>query len=83
MTPLSKEILKKISAKVYKRFPDFQGVKPAVKKRPQDESAEEFPPGYLLIYRKDVSGPGGQKITRLVRVVVTEAGKIEKISTSK
>ncbi|MBS1250933.1 MAG: hypothetical protein MAG431_02532 [Chloroflexi bacterium] len=83
MAKLEKEILKKISQKVYQRFPDFQGKKPKVKRRPKAENAKEFPPGHLLIYRKEVAGPDGQTITRLVRVVINEEGKIKKISTSK
>jgi len=83
MTTLAKDILTKISTKIYKRFPDFQGIKPTVKKRPKDKSTKEIPPGYLLVYKNEVTGPGGQKITRLVRVVTTEEGKIGKISTSK
>ena len=83
MTIPTKESLEKISKKVYQRFPDFEGIKPKIKKRPQDERTKEVSPGHLLLYEKEVSGPDGQKITRLVRVVITERGETLKMSTSK
>ncbi len=82
-TSFEKETLEKISAKIYKLFPDFQGIKPKIRKRPKDEKTGESPPGHLFIYRKEVTGPDGQPITRLVRVVISEEGKIGKISASK
>ncbi len=84
MTPLlEKELLEELSAKIYKKFPDFEKIKPKVKLRPKDEETGKSPPGYLLIYRKKAAGPDGQPIERIVRVILSESGKIKKISTSK
>jgi len=77
------EIVDKVSKKVYRKFPDFEGVSPKVKKRPQDKKTGEVPEGYLLIYQTKVSGPGGKEITRIVRAVADKKGNVEKLSTSK
>jgi hypothetical protein len=68
----------KISEEVYRKHPDFKGVKPKVAPREGEESSDT-----LLIYQKKVSGPGGKSINRIVRAVADESGKIKKISTSK
>lgn len=75
---LESKTIDRISQEVYQKHPDVKGVKPKVK--PQQGSSPE---GYLLIYQKKVSGPGGKKINRIVRAVVTEEGKLKKVSTSK
>ncbi|MCJ7715736.1 MAG: hypothetical protein MUO54_04355 [Anaerolineales bacterium] len=66
------------SQEVYKKHPDMKGVNPKVTPREGAKSTDT-----LLVYTKKVSGPGGKKINRIVRVVVDENGKVKKISTSK
>jgi hypothetical protein len=73
----SKEI-DRISTQVYQKYPDVKGIKPTVKNRGEGGSE-----GFLLTYKTKVAGPGGKKINRIVRAVVSEAGKLGKISTSK
>ncbi len=80
---LKSEIIDKVSKKVYRKFPDFKGVKPKVKKRPKDKKTGEVPDGYLLLFQTKVSGPGGKEISRIVRAVTDKKGNIEKLSTSK
>lgn len=80
---LKSEIVDKVSKKVYRKFPDFEGVKPKVKKRPKDKKTGEVPEGYLLLFQTRVSGPGGKEISRIVRAVTDKKGNIEKLSTSK
>jgi hypothetical protein len=75
---LKSKTIQEISEEVYRKHPDVQGVKPRVKER-QGSTSD----GYVLIYKTTVSGPGGKKINRIVRAVVTDKGKIKKISTSK
>jgi hypothetical protein len=75
---LKAKLIDKISTEVYRKHPDFKGVKPKVAPRKGVESADT-----LLVYQKKVSGPGGKSISRIVRAVVDENGKIKKISTSK
>lgn len=72
------KLIDKVSAEVYRKHPDFQGVKPKVTPREGASSNDT-----LLVYKKKVSGPGGKSIHRIVRAVADESGKIKKISTSK
>ena len=68
----------KVSAEVYRKHPDIEGVKPKITPREGSSSSDT-----LLVYQKKVSGPGGKSINRIVRAVVSEEGEIKKISTSK
>jgi hypothetical protein len=84
------ELIKTISKKVTKRFPEMIGVKPKIRKRPysqakssQQSNRIDEESTFLITYRKTVKGSNGNNIPRLVRVVVDRKGKIIKISTSK
>lgn len=72
------KLIDKISTEVYRKHPDFEGVKPKITPREGASSSDT-----LLVYQKKVSGPGGKSINRIVRAVADENGKIKKISTSK
>jgi hypothetical protein len=76
--PLKAKMIDKVSAEVYRKHPDIEGVKPTVTPREGSSSSDT-----LLVYQKKVSGPGGKSINRIVRAVVSEDGEIKKISTSK
>jgi len=78
---LKSDVVDKVSQRVYKKYPEFKGVKPKVKKRSQENNGG--PHGYLLLYRTQASGPGGKSITRIVRAVTDKKGNVKKISTSK
>jgi hypothetical protein len=76
--------IKKISAQIYRRFPEVTGVQPKVRSQPPGP-AETRPPSskrYLLIYHVLGSGPGGITLPRWVRVTADPEGRIIKISTS-
>ncbi len=72
------KMIDKVSSEVYRKHPDFEGVKPKITPREGGASNDT-----LLVYRKKVSGPGGKTINRIIRAVVDGDGKIKKISTSK
>lgn len=79
--------IKSIVAQVYRRFPEFNGSQPKVRLQtaPQAKSAPAKPT-YLLTFRstaKALSSSGEKSITRWVRVVASESGKIIKITTSR
>ena len=76
---LKSKIIDKVSREVYRKYPDFKGTKPKVKKR----SGGGGDQGYVLIYETKVEGPGGKTIPRVVRAVADEDGGISKLSTSK
>lgn len=75
---LTSKQIDEISSEVYRKYPDLTGVKPTVKNRGEGGSE-----GQLLIYKTKAAGPGGKKINRIVRAVVSKNGKLGKISTSK
>jgi hypothetical protein len=78
------KIINSIAKQVARQFPEMAGVQPKVtpqtaaadsQRQPKSRPAE---PTYLLTFQCQV-GP----IPRLVRVVVSESGKILKITTSR
>jgi hypothetical protein len=81
------ELVKIITKNIHRRFPNFNRVKPKVRKQPlPKEQREKIHPdkrNYLLTFKKNAVGPNGQVIPRWVRVVATPRGKIVKITTSK
>ena len=78
------KIIKLITEKVSRRFPEVSNVKPQVKKYlPPGKNAEEKSKNYLLLYKTKISAPGGHTIPRVVRVVTTPGGKIIKMTTSR
>jgi hypothetical protein len=79
-------LLKNVIAQIHRRFPEFAGAQPTVRQQnaPQPKSAGA-PSTYLLTFRSTArAGASGEKsIPRAVRVVVSEKGKILKITTSR
>jgi hypothetical protein len=71
-----------VSKEVYRRFPDFSGVKPKVQAQnsPDLASGEKT---YLLTYHQNAQLGSGKVLPRWVRVVADESGKILKLSTSR
>jgi len=80
-------ILKSVVAQIHRRFPEFAGSQPKV--RPQDTpqpKAIRAPQTYLLTFHSTAraqSVTGSKAIPRWVRVVVTERGRILKVTTSR
>lgn len=67
--------LSSICKQVYTKFPDFKGVRPKVKAQPGDTT--------LLVFQAKAETASGQPINRTVRVTVSAAGKITKMTTSR
>jgi hypothetical protein len=72
---MNAETLGKVCAQVYRRFPELAGKTPQVQERPGEQ--------FLLIFRGKAQAADGRAIAQTVRVVVTAAGKITKVSSSK
>ena len=66
--------LARINAEVYRRFPEFQGVKPQARKVDRNT---------LLTYRITIELADNKKLNRSMRVVVDDQDRIIKISTSR
>ena len=80
--------IESITKDIHRRFPEVAGIKPKVRKQPRPKSGQQKlskpdKQNYLLSFKANAKGPGGQVIPRWVRVVATPRGKIIKITTSK
>jgi hypothetical protein len=76
---MDSKIISAISSKIYRQFPEMKGIKPKVK--PQ-LSAKYAIPIFTLSFQSKVITNNGVSLSRWVRVVVDEQGKIRKITTS-
>ena len=79
---MEQKIVKNISEKVSKKFPEVSGKKPSVKRQPTPKS-QPSTETFLLVYKGSAVGPAGKNIPRQVRVVANASGKIIKMTTSK
>jgi hypothetical protein len=80
--PLSAAQIDAISRQVYGQFPELRGSRPVV----QAQAVAKTAGGsgrFVLVFKGDGRGPGGQAIPRIVRVVADERGRVVKISTSR
>lgn len=77
---MERDALARVSAEVTRSFPEMAGVRPSVRRQ---EAPRTGVPQYLLIYKGSGELPGGRTISRVVRVVADEDGRIVRISTSK
>jgi hypothetical protein len=71
-----------VRKQVYRRFPEFSGVRPKVQVQ-RTSSAKNDDKTYLLTFKTKASLPGKKSMSRWVRIVANENGKILKISTSR
>jgi len=69
-----------ICSQIYRRFPEVAGAKPRIQTQ---KTAAETDANYLLIFRGTSKTQDGKTMPRMVRVVVTERGKILKVTTSR
>lgn len=72
--------ISKVKKEVTRTYPEMVGSKPTVRKQEVNKSGREQ---YLLTFKGKADLPGGRKISRIVRVVADERGRILKMSTSK
>jgi hypothetical protein len=72
---MDKKLMTSICNQVYARFPEVKGTPP--KLQPFGESSQ------LLVFKGQVTAADGKSISRIVRVVITQDGKISKITTSR
>lgn len=79
---MNRNTIQTISKEVYRRFPDFKGIKPKVQaqKSPTGASGGKT---YLLTFHQNTHLAAEKVLPRWVRVVADEGGKILKLSTSR
>lgn len=86
---LDPKIIKSVSDRVYKRFPEVSGAKPNIRKQTSGQKSKQSGRSanpiynYLLIFKGKVDLGNGKKMDRRVRVVVDNKGKIIKMTTSR
>lgn len=82
------KIVKSVTNKVYRQFPEMAGVQPKIRNQVTSAMKSKpagpgYPATYLLTYQTKVQIPGANRmLPRWVRVVVNSQGKIIKITTS-
>ncbi len=74
---MSDELVTKVSRQVTKTFPEMRGVRPTVRRDSADKAR------FTLTFKGKADLPGGKKLSRIVRVVADERGRIIRISTSR
>lgn len=81
------KLVKTITTQIYRRYPEFEGCRPKVRRQaPAQAKSESRPETYLLTYTQKVqvnSAAGPRTLTRSLRVVTDANGKILKITTSR
>jgi hypothetical protein len=72
------EILSKVCAQVYSKYPEVNGIRPKV-----HAQAKVGGTNHLLIFAGNAKSSSGKVLPRVLRVVVSDDGKIIKVTTSK
>ena len=75
---MEKGTIQKVSRQVVRTFPEMDGVAPTVRAQPGGDASQ-----FLLTYKGKAALPGGKSLTRIVRVVADDRGRILRISTSR
>jgi len=75
---MEKVTIQKVSRQVLRTFPEMDGVVPTVRSQPGGDAGQ-----YLLTYKGKAALPGGKSLTRIVRVVADDHGRILRISPSR
>ncbi len=76
---MKRETVTHIARQVVRTFPEMEGVTPTVRSQEGGRGAEVF----LLTFKGRAALPGGKTLSRIVRVVADDAGRIIRISTSR
>lgn len=76
---MEKGTIQKVTRQVLRTFPEMDGVAPTVRAQPGGNDSALV----LLTYKGKAALPGGKSLTRIVRVVADERGRILRISTSR
>jgi hypothetical protein len=81
------KLLKQVVTEVYDRYPEFAGCRPKVRLQTNSQGKPAAdPPNYLLTFKGSAaarSATGTKSISRYLRVVVDQQGKIIKVTTSR
>jgi hypothetical protein len=73
-------LISKIQRHVARSYPEMKDAKPSVKRKGGTGDGEER---FQLTFKAQAEVPGGRKMSRVVRVVADEHGKVLRMSSSK
>jgi hypothetical protein len=77
---MKQEAIEKVNRKVSKQFPELGSIRPTVRSQSKSSNSKQK---FTLTYKGKATLPNGRTMSRIVRVVADETGKIVKMSTSK
>jgi hypothetical protein len=77
--PVEPALISKLTQSVSRQYPEMASVKPSVRKQSKPGGGSQF----LLTYKGKAQLPGGRTMSRIVRVVADENGRLIRMSTSK
>lgn len=81
---MNERLITNVCREVYRRFPEMRGTRPKIQSYGSAKANAANPsPKFLLIFRGKGESNEHQTIPYAVRVVVTEQGKIIKMSMSR
>jgi hypothetical protein len=77
---MKQEAIEKVSRKVSKQFPELNSTRPSIRSQSNKGHSKQR---FTLTYKGKATLPNGRMMSRIVRVVADEHGKVLKMSTSK
>lgn len=80
---MNAELLNQITKQIHRRYPEFDGIRPKARVQKPPEGARNPAKTYLVTFSKKVTLGDGNIMTRNLRVVTDENGKIIKVTTSR
>jgi hypothetical protein len=81
---LNSSQIENISRQIYRQFPEVRDARPMIQNQAGAKAAGiGGTDQYVLTFRGSGQGPGGRTISRIVRVVADDRGKVLKVSTSR
>ncbi|MBN1536219.1 MAG: hypothetical protein JW908_05765 [Anaerolineales bacterium] len=81
---LSPDIIKSVTNQIHKKYPEFAGVAPKIRRQPLPKGTEAANQTlFLFTFNTSARAVSNVTIPRSVRVTVNDKGKIIKITTSR
>ena len=72
---MDKSWLSQVRKQVYRQFPEVDGVHPSQQEQANGQT--------LLLFKASITAADGKRMQRTIRAVVSETGKILKLTTSR
>lgn len=76
---MDRSAISRLSNSVVRQYPEMKSVRPTIKEQKKPGGGSQF----LLTYKGKAKLPGGRTMSRIVRVVADEDGRLIRMSSSK